>query len=108
MRVSFEMAIHQGTRLRATQVDLHQDVDWAAGTITFHEKGNRLLTVPIAPELRPLLERRRDEGHRFSCLLPRAASTAWRSFFNKMGRKDFCFHCCRVTRSLRQTSDDGF
>lgn len=23
MRVSFEMAIHQGTRLRATQVDLH-------------------------------------------------------------------------------------
>ena len=101
MRVSFEMAIHQGTRLRATQVDLHQDVDWAAGTITFHEKGNRLLTVPIAPELRPLLERRRDEGHRFSCLLPRAASTAWRSFFNKMGRKDFCFHCCRVSTITR-------
>jgi len=101
MRVSFETSIHQGTRLRATQVDLHQDVDWAAGTITFHEKGNRLLTVPIAPELRPLLERRRDEGHRFSCLLPRGASTAWRSFFNKMGRKDFCFHCCRVTTVSR-------
>jgi len=101
MRTSFEISVHHGTRLRATQVDLNQDVDWTAGTITFHEKGDRLLTVPIAPELRPLLERRRDEGHRFSCLLPRGASKAWRLFFDRMGRRDFCFHCCRVTTVSR-------
>ena len=101
MQISYEIALHQGTRLRATQVDLHKDVDWAAGTITFHEKGNRKLTVPIAPELRPLLERRYREGHRFSCLIPRSASAAWRSFFDRMGRRDFCFHCCRVTTISR-------
>lgn len=101
MRVSFEIAIHHGTRLKATQVDLHNDVDWAAGTVTLHEKGSRSLTVPIAPELRPLLERRHREGHRFACLLPRGASKAWRSFFDRMGRKDFCFHCCRVTTVSR-------
>ena len=101
MRVCFEISIHHDTRLRATQVDLHQDVDWTAGTITFDEKGDRMLTVPIAPELRPLLERRRDEGHRFSCLLPRGASKAWRSFFDRMGRRDFSFHCCRVTTISR-------
>lgn len=101
MRISFEISIHHGTRLRATQVELHQDIDWTAGTITFHEKGNKLLTVPMAPELRPLLEQRRVEGHRFSCLLPPGASKAWRAFFNKMGRRDFCFHCCRVTTVSR-------
>lgn len=101
MRVSFEISIHHGTRLRATQVDLGQDVDWIAGTITFLEKGSRRLTVPIAPGVRPILERRRAEGHRFSCLLPRGASKAWRSFFDRMGRRDFCFHCCRVTTVSR-------
>lgn len=101
MRVSFEIAIHHGTRLRATQVDLHNDVDWSEGIITFREKGNKQLSVPIAPELRPLLERLYRDGHQFSCIIPRGASGAFRRFFNLLGRKDWTHHAARVTTISR-------
>ncbi|MHB9008921.1 MAG: tyrosine-type recombinase/integrase [Limisphaerales bacterium] len=97
MRVCFEIAIHHGTRLRATKVHLERDIDWTAGTITFHEKGSKLLTVPMAEDLHLLLQGLRLQGREFSCMLPRDASRHWRRFFDSIDRPQYCFHCSRVT-----------
>jgi integrase len=97
MRVSFEIAILHGTRLRATCINLERDVDWKTRRITFHEKGGKIFTVPIHPELLPVLEKLKASGRTTTCDIPKDASKKWRRFFKRIGRKDYCFHCCRVT-----------
>lgn len=77
MRIAFEIALHQGCRISATQIPFERinfDALGGVGTIQFHEKGDQVFTVPIHPELRPLLLALRAEGRRQTCVLPRFAS----------------------------------
>ena len=97
MSTSFQIAIAHGTRLRATSIDLNRDVDWERWNVTFHEKGAKVFTVPLDDRLRPLFARLRGEGRHQTCDLPKDASKQWRRFFNRIGRPQYCFHCCRVT-----------
>ncbi|MEQ2005248.1 MAG: hypothetical protein ABMA26_00510 [Limisphaerales bacterium] len=97
MFVSFQISIAHGTRLRATSIDLRRDVNWDQWTVTFHEKGQKVFTVPLQERLRPLFERLRAEGRERTCEIPEDASKHWRRFFDRIGRPQYCFHCCRVT-----------
>lgn len=100
MTVCFEIALHQGCRLRETQLPLTA-VDFAAGTIQFTAKGRNgrpnVFTTALHPELRPLLVALRDAGATTTCTLPRMASTAWHAFFRELKLDHLCFHCTRVT-----------
>lgn len=97
MRISFEIAIRHGTRLRATSIDLNRDVDWIRHTVTFHEKGHKTFTTPLSPDLLPMFERLKEEGRTRTCDLPVNASKYWTKFFRRIGKSQYCFHCCRVT-----------
>lgn len=97
MRISFEISMHHGTRLRATQIDLHRDIDWKNRRITFHEKAGKVFTVPAHPIVFQLLKQRHAAGAAKACELPKGASKAWRKFFDRIGLTEHCFHCCRVT-----------
>ncbi len=104
MATAFEIALHQGCRLAATQIPM-QRIDFARGTITFHEKGGKEFTVPMHPGLRPLLERLRDEGRSVTCELPRFAS---RNFGRVMAALGLAhrFHSTRVTVITRMARGD--
>jgi len=97
MLISFKIAILHGVRLRATQVDLVKDVDWESLTVTFHEKGHNVYTVPMHPELTRLFSTLKEAGHGKACVLPINASRIWMRFFRRIKRPNYCFHCCRVT-----------
>lgn len=97
MRVSFEIAIHHGTRLRATSVSLASDIDEGFRSITFHEKGQKVFTVPLHPKLVPLIMRLKAAGQARTCDIPMDASKQWTRFFRQIGRPKYCFHCTRVT-----------
>lgn len=105
MSVSFEIALHQGCRAKATQIPMER-IDLEAGTIRFHEKRDQVFTVPIHPELRPLLEALRAEGAVVTCRLPKGSAIRWTKFFKGRREPDrsltpflphLCFHCTRVT-----------
>jgi integrase len=99
MAIAFEIAIHHGCRLSATQIPMER-IDFTRGTITFVEKGTRgkaaVFTVPMHPELRPLLERLRGEGRTVTCQLPRFASRNFGRVMRAIGLPH-SFHCTRVT-----------
>jgi len=97
MSIAFQISVAHGTRLRATSIDLRRDVNWDQWTVTFHEKGQKVFTVPLQDRLRPLFERLRAEGRERTCEIPKDASKHWRRFFDRIGRPQYCFHCCRVT-----------
>lgn len=97
MRICFEISIHHGTRLRATQIDLLRDIDWENRRITFHEKAGKVFTVPAHLDVFRLLEQRRNAGAQMACELPKGPSKAWRKFFDSIDLTEHCFHCCRVT-----------
>jgi integrase len=97
MRVSFEIAIRHGTRLRATSIALDTDVDASFETVTFHEKGHKTFTVALHPDLRPLFQELKAKGRERTCVIPSNASKYWMKFFQRIGKPQFCFHCCRVT-----------
>lgn len=98
MRVSFEVAIHQGCRLSETSIPLSR-VDWENRNIEFHAKGGRKYTAPMHPGLLPLLERLKRDARKRTCEIPAMPSKAWWLFFKKIGlhKKGVCFHCTRVT-----------
>lgn len=100
MPIAFEVALHQGCRLSATKIPMNM-VDFKRGTVTLSEKGSRgkatIFTVPIHPELLPLLRRLRDEGREFVADVPRFASRNFTRFLRSIGLDDVSFHCTRVT-----------
>lgn len=100
MRVSFEISLHTGCRLRETQIPI-DCVDLKRRTLTFpHPKGGRgrAFTVPIDDALLPTLQALKKSGVRSTCVLPSFVSKLWREFFDEMGLRDISFHCLRVTR----------
>jgi site-specific recombinase XerD len=98
MRVSFEIAIHQGVRLSETSFPLSR-IDWKKKNIEFHAKRNQRYSVSIHPKLLPLLKKLKKQNVTVTCQLPQMASKAWWKFFKKIGlhQKGVCFHCTRVT-----------
>lgn len=96
MRTCFEIAIHQGCRLRETQVPWSR-VDLDRKTITFIGKGNRKFTTKLHPELVPILKPVKDRGDKFTCELPTHCQRDWWKFFKTNELGHLCFHCTRVT-----------
>ncbi|MEI6702441.1 MAG: tyrosine-type recombinase/integrase [Deltaproteobacteria bacterium] len=98
MKISFEIAIHQGCRLSETSFPLSR-VDWKRKTIEFYAKRNQRYTAPIHSELLPILKRLKSQKQEITCEIPKMASKEWWRFFKKIGlhQKGVCFHCTRVT-----------
>lgn len=103
LRVSFEIAIHQGCRLSETHLDLHRQVNLDMGEITFHAKGDTYYTTKIHPGLVPLLRELRDAGRTHTYDFGSAASwpgmnsVTWSRFLHSLGLKHLSFHSTRVT-----------
>jgi integrase len=95
MRTSFEIAIHQGCRLRETRVH-RSDVDLERRVITFHAKGHNVFATQLHDSLVPLL-RSRFAKHEWSLEFPPMPSKKWHDFFKRVGLSHLCFHCTRVT-----------
>ena len=99
MQVAFEIALHTGCRLRETRIPL-KCVDLGEEKITFPSpKGGeeRAFSVPLPTALRPLFERLRRKGRRFTLEFPFQPSRRWQQFFIKRKLPHLCFHCLRVT-----------
>ena len=98
MRISFEIAIHQGCRLSETVIPFSK-IDFKKKTILFKAKGDRDFSAPIHSKLLPLLQKIKKLGRATTCVLPPMASKEWWRFFKKIGlhQKGVCFHCTRVT-----------
>jgi integrase len=103
MRVAFEIALFTGCRLRETRIAL-DDVDFDSNipTITFSapKGGSKVaFSIPIPKALMPLLMEMRHKGQSHTIdQFPFQPSRRWQQFFQKMGIKDVCFHCLRVTK----------
>lgn len=109
MRISFEIALHQGCRLSETSMSLSQ-VDLTRQTITFFAKGRgsglkNVFTTQLHPNLRGLFGRLALEGKDRTCTLPLMAAKEWHSFFREVGLPHLCFHCTRVTVITRMARE---
>jgi hypothetical protein len=96
MRVAFEIALHQGCRLRETQVPL-RDVDLDRRTITFRAKGGDTYTSALHPALVPLLRDLKARGATVACRIEHHSSRNFTRFLQSIGLGHLCFHCTRVT-----------
>ena len=100
MRVSFEIAIHQGCRLSETAVPMDR-INLSAEEIQFWAKGRdgkpHIFTTKLHPGLKPLIQDLRRLGRTATCQLPRMAAKDWHFFFKECGLPHLCFHCTRVT-----------
>lgn len=105
MAIAFEIALHQGCRLSATQIPLRA-IDLKRQTIMFREKGKKIFTVPIHPGLFPLLASLKAEaGRKFTCVLPRFASRNFGRVMRAMGLPH-TFHCTRVSVITRMARNN--
>lgn len=104
----FEIALHHGCRLSETQVPLERvwlDPRTTPGAIfdriTFHCKGRngekKVLTVPLNPALRPLMQQLKAAKEKSTCVLPRMAAKEWWKFRQKVGVPHLRFHSTRAT-----------
>jgi len=104
MKVSFEIALATGCRLRETQIPL-SCVDLKNRVMTFPcPKGGsgKSFTIPIPAAIEPMLARMKAEGRELTCEVPRTrASLCWRRLLDICGLKTHCFHSLRVTRVTR-------
>lgn len=106
MSTCFEIAIHQGCRLRETSIPLSR-IDLMKRTILFKAKGDRDFSAPLHPKLIPTIKAIEKNGETHTCQLPRMASKEWWKFFKKIGlhEKGVSFHCTRVTVITRLIRD---
>lgn len=96
MKISFEIAIHQGCRLRETSVPF-RDIDFDRQTITFNAKGSKRFTTALHPGLHEYLQLLENQGKSTTCELPVMPSKFFHTLFTKLHLKHLCFHCTRVT-----------
>lgn len=103
MRISFEIALHTGCRLKETRIPL-DCVDLKTSTLTFPTpKGGagRSYTIPIAAGLLPMLTRMKATPRSHTFEWPGCGtrvSSHWRKFFNLLGLRRHSFHGLRATR----------
>lgn len=100
LRVSFEIALHQGCRMHETCFPLSA-VDFDHGELHLIGKGGRPFQQPIHPDLMPLLKELRDQGCARTFEPPPRASLLWYFLFRKLRAKhpdmaDISFHSTRV------------
>jgi len=105
MRISFEIALHQGCRLSETSLPLER-VDVDRRTIAFHGKGRgggekNVFPTALHPALVPIFVRMIGERRKLTCELPQMAAKQWHTFFREVGLPHLCFHCTRVTVATR-------
>jgi hypothetical protein len=100
MRISFEIALHQGCRLSETSVPL-DFIDLARGTISFRAKGRNgspnVFATALHPHLRPLIDELKKQKATHTCILPKMAAKEWHFFFKEVGLPHLSFHSTRVT-----------
>ena len=104
MRVSFEISLATGCRLRETQIPL-DCVDLKNRILTFPSpKGGatKSFSIPIPAAIEPMLAAMKAEGRKITCELPKTKpSVRWRRLLDSCGLKNHCFHSLRVTRVTR-------
>ena len=102
MKISWQIAMHTGCRLRDTRLPMDQ-LDLEGDRITFEKpKGGkkRAFSVPMPKALRPLLVSLRD-GRKATLEFPFQPSRQWQHFFRRVGLPHLTFHCTRVTYITR-------
>jgi integrase len=104
MSVCFEIGLATGARLQECSIPC-DCINLEFKTITFpNPKGgvSKSFTIPIPKSILPLLAAIKASGAKETCdIPPTKASFKWRKFFDRLGMKDVCFHCLRVTRVTR-------
>lgn len=88
MRISFEIALHQGCRLSETSLPLSR-VDLDRQAITFHGKGRgggekNVFTKALHLALVPMFARMIGERRELTCELPLMAAKQWHTFFREV------------------------
>ena len=96
MRVSFEIAIHQGCRIKETSL-LLDDVNLETDEITFTIKRGVRHTTALHPDLKPMFAAMKEKGQKRTFEWHGNMSRDWARFFRRAGLKGYSFHCTRVT-----------
>jgi integrase len=96
MRISFEIAMHQGCRIKETSLPL-EDVNLNTNEITFTIKRGARHTTALHPALKPMFEKLRANGQKRTFDWHGNMSRDWARFFRRIGLKGYSFHCTRVT-----------
>lgn len=104
MTISFEIGLATGARLQECSIPC-SCIDLKYKTILFPcPKGGvgKAFTIPIPQSILGLLKAIKESGAEKTCEIPKTkASVKWRRLFDRLGMKDVCFHCLRVTRVTR-------
>lgn len=105
LAISFEIARHQGIRMKETCIDLDEDVDWTNWQLRIKSKTGIYETV-LNPALIPLFKRLKNEGRKFTVNLPEHYGAEWYRVFNRLRKKHrgfarVSFHSTRVTVASR-------
>lgn len=103
LRVSFEIALCTGCRLRETRIPLSCiDLDNVPPTMTFPApKGgeDKAFSIPVPTQLLGMFRRMKEEGRQYTfAAFPFQPSRRWQQFFKVMKIEGVCFHCLRVTK----------
>lgn len=105
---SFLLAYYHGVRLVETHFNPQQRIKLFAkqdgkrvGTITFKQKGGKIRSKPLHPELVPFFKDLLDKKATATFPLPKSFAKEWHNFFHRCGLKAIkphaCFHSLRVT-----------
>ncbi len=96
MHDSYEVAMAQGCRISETATPM-EDINEAAGIITFDAKGSHKFATRLHPALLPLIKRRRKQKQKLLVDMPSNGPRYWTFFLDDIGLPDHSFHCTRVT-----------
>jgi integrase len=100
MTVSFEFALHQSIRLRATAIPMER-IDTEKHLLMWQTKSRhgeeRFVTKRLHANLIPLVEALRKEGATVTCTIPRMAGKIWWQLRKEIGLSHTTFHSTRVT-----------
>lgn len=106
MRISFEIALATGCRLRDTRIPLEcVDLKGRFPVMTFPSpKGgtDKAFSIPVPSVLMPLFQKMKRERRSHTIeAFPFQPSRAWQHFFKRVGLPHLMFHCLRVTKVTR-------
>ncbi len=97
MPIAFEIAIHQGCRLRETELNIARDVDFERNVVTFRAKGGKVFGTALHPDVRELILKLKAKGAKTTCHVPDLGSRDWWRFFKQNNLPHLCFHSTRVS-----------